>query len=397
MRVAGRIQRLGTETAFEVLAEVNRLRAQGKDITSFAIGEPDFDTPENIKNAATRALRDGHTHYGPSAGILPLRESAARYISRTRGVDVKAEEVVVTPGAKPILFSSILSCVDEGDEVIYPNPGFPIYESVINFVGAKAVPLFLFEDRDFRFDPEDLERKITPKTKMIIINSPHNPTGGVLAVEDLEVVARLAIDNDLWVLSDEVYSRMVHEGEFKSIISVPGMKERTILVDGFSKTYAMTGWRLGFGVMQKEMAIHFARIETNSNSCTATFSQYAGIEALEGPQDDSLAMMAEFRRRRDIIYQGLGQIRGVRCLKPKGAFYVYPNVTEACQNLGFSDSKELQQYLLHKAGVALLARSCFGPRCEGEKDEYIRLSYATSTENILQGLGRMKRAIESRS
>jgi len=396
MQIARRIGRLGTETAFEVLAEVNRLKAQGQDIISFAIGEPDFDTPQNIKDAATRAIRDGYTHYSPSAGILPLRESIARYISKTRGVEVEPEEVVVTPGAKPILLNSILSCVNEGDEVIYPNPGFPIYESVINFMGAKPVPLPLLEERNFRFDPEKLRMSITPKTRMIIINSPQNPTGGILTQDDLEAIARIAIQKDLWVLSDEIYSRMVYEGEFRSIVSIPGMKERTILLDGFSKTYAMTGWRLGFGIMRKELAVHVARIETNSNSCTATFTQYAGVEALEGPQADSFAIIAEFERRRDLIYQGLNDIEGIKCVKPKGAFYIYPNVTEACRNLGLSDSKELQQHLLHKGGVAVLARSCFGQRCEGEKEEYVRLSYATSRENIVEGLGRIKRAIESR-
>jgi len=397
MQIARRIGRLGTETAFEVLAEVNRLKAQGQDIVSFAIGEPDFDTPQNIKDAATRAIRDGYTHYSPSAGILPLRESIARYISKTRGVEVEPEEVVVTPGAKPILFDSILSCVNEGDKVIYPNPGFPIYESVINFMGVKPVPLPLLEERNFRFDPEKLRMSITPETRMIIINSPQNPTGGILTQDDLEAIARIAIQKDLWVLSDEIYSRMVYEGEFRSIVSIPGMKERTILLDGFSKTYAMTGWRLGFGIMRKELAVHVARIETNSNSCTATFTQYAGVEALEGPQEDSLAMIAEFERRRDLIYQGLNDIEGIKCVKPKGAFYIYPNVTEACRNLGLSDSRELQQYLLHKGGVAVLARSCFGRRCEGEKEEYVRFSYATSRENIMEGLGRIKRAIESRS
>ncbi len=397
MQIARRIGRLGTETAFEVLAEVNRLKAQGQDIISFAIGEPDFDTPQNIKDAATRAIRDGYTHYSPSAGILPLRESIARYISKTRGVEVEPEEVVVTPGAKPILLDSILSCVNEGDEVIYPNPGFPIYESVINFMGAKPVPLPLLEERNFRFDPENLRMSITPETRMIIINSPQNPTGGILTQDDLEAIARIAIQKDLWVLSDEIYSRMVYEGDFRSIVSIPGMKERTILLDGFSKTYAMTGWRLGFGIMREELAVHVARIETNSNSCTATFTQYAGIEALEGPQEDSLAMIAEFERRRDLIYQRLNDIEGIKCVKPKGAFYIYPNVTEACRNLGLSDSRELQQYLLHKGGVAVLARSCFGQRCKGEKEEYVRLSYATSRENIVEGLGRIKRAIESRS
>jgi len=394
MQIAKRIGRLGTETAFEVLAEVNKLKAEGKDIISFAIGEPDFDTPQNIRDAAVKAIGDGYTHYGPSTGILPLRESIARYISKTRGIEVDPDEVIVAPGAKPIIFDSILSCINEGDEVVYPSPGYPIYESVINFIGGKPVPLPLLEEKNFSFDTEDLQEKITPKTKMIIINSPQNPTGGILSYDDLKTIAKIAIQNDIWVLSDEIYCNMVYEGKFQSITSIPEMKERTILIDGFSKTYAMTGWRLGFGVMRKELATHIARMETNIVSCPATFTQYAGIEALEGPQDDSLDMIKEFQKRRDIIYKGLNDIKGIKCLKPKGAFYAYPNVTEACRSLDLSDSKELQQYLLHKGNVAVLARSCFGQRNEGEKEEYIRLSYATSTENILEGLRRIKKAVE---
>ena len=397
MQIAQRTRRLGTETAFEVLAEVNKLKAEGQDIISFALGEPDFDTPQNIKDAVKKAIDDGYTHYSPSAGILPLRESIVRYISRTRGIEVKPEEVVVTPGAKPIVFDSILSCINEGDEVIYPNPGYPIYESVINFIGGKPVPLPLLEEKNFSFNPEDLQRRITPRTKMIILNSPQNPTGGILDQNDLEIIAEIAIEADLWVLSDEVYSKIVYEGEFRSIISIPGMKERTILVDGFSKTYAMTGWRLGFGIMKKELALHVARIETNVDSCTATFTQYAGIEALEGSQKESRAMIAEFQKRRNLIHQELNKIRGIKCLMPRGAFYIYPNVTEACQDLGFHDSKELQQYLLHRANVAVLARSCFGKRNEGEEEEYIRLSYVTSRENIIEGVKRIKKAIESKS
>lgn len=397
MQIAQRIRRLGTETAFEVLAEVNKLKAAGKDIISFALGEPDFDTPQNIKDAGVKAIYDGYTHYSPSAGILPLRESILRYISRTRGIEVRPEEVVVTPGAKPIVFDSILSCINEGDEVIYPNPGYPIYESVINFIGGKPVPLPLLEEKNFSFNPEDLRARITPRTKMIILNSPQNPTGGILSQNDLEIIAEIAIEADLWVLSDEVYSKIVYEGEFRSIISIPGMKERTILVDGFSKTYAMTGWRLGFGIMKKELASYVARIETNVDSCTATFTQYAGIEALEGSQKESRAMIAEFQKRRDLIHQELNKIRGIKCLMPRGAFYIYPNVTEACQDLGFHDSKELQQYLLHRANVAVLARSCFGKRNEGEEEEYIRLSYVTSRENIVEGVKRIKKAIESKS
>jgi aspartate/methionine/tyrosine aminotransferase len=385
---------LGTETAFEVLAEVNKLKAAGKDVISFAIGEPDFDTPSNIIKEGVKALQEGFTHYGPSAGLLPLRESIARYISHTRGIPVSSEEIVVTPGAKPIIFYSILACINEGDEVIYPNPGFPIYESVINFVGAKAVPLPLLEKKNFSFAIDMLKDKITNKTRMIIINSPQNPTGGVLTEQDLKEIAKLAQQNNLWVLSDEIYSHMVYDGEFSSIVSLPGMKERTILLDGFSKTYAMTGWRLGFGVMNTQLAPHFARLETNSVSCTATFTQLAGIEALEGPQEESQAMIREFKSRRDIVVEALNDIDGITCKKPGGAFYVFPNVTEVCRRLNLRDSKELQKYLLYEAGVAILARTCFGRRNQEEDQEYIRLSYATSRENIREGVRRIKEAVE---
>lgn len=394
MRLAQRVERLGTETAFEVLAIVRQLEAEGKRIISFAIGEPDFDTPQNIKDAGSRAIQDNETHYGPSAGIMPLRETIAEYISRTRDIRVTPEQVVVTPGAKPIIFHSILACVDPGDEVIYPNPGFPIYESMIRFVGAKPVPLPLVEEKNFSFDVDHLRSLVTEKTKMIIINSPQNPTGGVLSKEDLEAVAELAIANDLWVFSDEIYSRLVFDGDFHSITAIPGMQERTIILDGFSKTYAMTGWRLGYGVTNPQLAQALARLETNSESCTATFTQWAGIEALKGPQDAAEAMAREFKERRDLIVKGLNEIEGISCLNPGGAFYVYPNVTGACKKLGLPDSKALQHYLLHEAGVAVLARSCFGQRNEGEDQEYVRFSYATSRVEIEEGLARIKQAIE---
>jgi len=394
MKKAKRMERLGTETAFEVLAQVNELKRKGRDIISFAIGEPDFDTPQNIKDAGIKAIKDGHTHYSPSSGVPSLRESAARYISKTRGIEVDPEEVVITPGAKPIIAYGILACVNEGDEVIYPNPGFPIYESFINFVGAKPVPLPLLEEKEFSFDPEQLEAKITDKTKMIIINSPQNPTGGILTEDDLKMIAEISKEKNIWIVSDEIYSQIIYDTEFKSIASIPGMKERTILIDGFSKTYAMTGWRLGFGVMRKDLAQDITRIQTNINSCTNTFIQYAGVEALEGPQDSSLSMVKEFKARRELIWEGLNEIKGIRCVKPKGAFYIYPNVTEVCQNLNLEGSKELQKYLLYEADVAVLSRSCFGCRNEGEKEEYIRLSYATSKKGILEGLKRIKKAVE---
>ena len=394
MQISQRMNRLGTEKAFEVLAEVKKLQAQGKRIISFAIGEPNFDTPNHIVKAGTKALHEGYTNYCPSAGILPFRQSIARYISRTRGVKVQPEEVVVTPGAKPIIFYSILACINEGDEVIYPNPGFPIYESVINFVGARAIPLPLLEEKDFRFDADKLKEKVSDKTRMIIINSPQNPTGGVLNQSDLSTIAEIAIERDIWVFSDEIYCNMVYNGEFQSIISLPHMKERTILLDGFSKTYAMTGWRLGFGVMNPELATHFTRLETNSVSCTATFTQKAGIEALEGPQNVSLNMIKEFKSRRDIIVEALNDIQGISCKNPDGAFYVFPNVTRVCHHLGLKDSRELQQYLLYEAGVAVLARTCFGQKNQEENQEYIRLSYATSRDNIIEGVKRIKKVVE---
>lgn len=394
MQKAQRMQRLGTETAFEVLAQVTELKAKGRNIISFCIGEPDFDTPQNIKQAAIKALKEGYTHYSPSPGILPLRESIARYISKTRGIQVDPEEVVVTPGAKPIIAYSILACVNEGEEVIYPNPGFPIYESFINFTRAKPVPLPLLEEKEFSFDPQMLKEKITDRTKMIILNSPHNPTGGILNQEDFEAIAEIAKKKNIWVLSDEVYCRIIYDAEFKSIASIPGMKEKTVLIDGFSKTYAMTGWRLGYGVMRKDLAQDLTRIQTNVNSCTNTFIQHAGVEGLEGPQDASFAMVKEFKERCSLIWEGLNEIKGIRCVKPKGAFYIYPNVTEVCQNLNLEDSKKLQEYLLHNADVAVLGRTCFGQRNQGEKDEYIRLSYATSKEDIQEGLERIKKAVE---
>lgn len=394
MRKADRMANLGTETAFEVLAEVKRLEAQGKDIVSFAIGEPDFATPENIKEAGIAAIRADETHYGPSAGLMQLREAVAEYISETRGIPVDPEEVVITPGAKPIIFFTILATVNPGDEVLFPSPGFPIYESVIRFVGGRPVPLPLLEEKGFEFDVEQMRSLVTPRTKLIILNSPHNPTGGMLSPEALEAVAEIALEYDLWVLSDEVYSRIVFSGEFASIASIPDMKERTILLDGFSKTYAMTGWRLGYGVMNRDLAVDIARLETNSESCTATFTQLAGVEALRGPQDATRAMVEKFRHRRDLIVRGLNSIKGISCLTPKGAFYVFPNVTQACRNLGLKDAKALQQKLLYEAGVAVLPRTSFGQRLPDEKEEYIRLSYATSEAQIEEGLERMRRLLE---
>ena len=396
MKLAKRIQNLGTENAFKVLAEVNKLKSQGKDIISFAIGEPDFNTPENIKEAGIKAIKENYTHYNPSAGIPELREEIAKHISKTRNIKVDPEEVVVTPGGKPIIFFSIFALINPGDEVIYPNPGFPIYESLINFIDAVAVPIPIIEEKNFSIDVNYLEKIITPKTKMIILNSPHNPTGGMIEKEDLQAIAELAIKHDIIVFSDEIYSGIVFDGKFNSIASFKNMKERTIILDGFSKTYAMTGWRIGYGIFNKDIAPVIANLGTNSVSCTATFTQMAAVEALRGPQDDSIEMTKIFKERSKLIVDGLNDIKGVKCLYPKGAFYVFPNVTEACRNLGFESSVELQQYLLHEGGVAVLPRTSFGVKNKGEKEEYIRLSFATSNEAIEKGLERMKKAIEKK-
>ena len=384
MNFADRMDRLGTESAFEVLAKAKGLEAQGKDIVHLEIGQPDFITPANISEAAFKAMKDGHTGYGPSAGLVEFREVIAEHISETRGVEIHPDEVTVTPGAKPIIFFTILALVNEGDEVIYPNPGFPIYESVIDFIDAKAVPLPLREEVDFRFRIEDLEASISDRTKLLIINSPQNPTGGTLAKSDLEAIAELAIKHNFYVLTDEVYSRILYEGNHDSLISLPGMKERTILLEGHSKTYAMTGWRLGYGIAPTELADKITQLTINSNSCTATFTQFAGIEALKGPQDFVHEMVTEFRKRRDAIVDGLNAIEGVSCIKPLGAFYVFPNVSQlslSCQ--------DLSDYLLEDAGVAVLPGTAFGKYGDG----YLRLSYANSLENIQEALARMDSAI----
>jgi len=393
-RFAERMNRLGTENAFEVLAVVNRLRAEGRDIVSFAIGEPDFPSPSNIKRAGMRAIEEDKTHYGESAGLKQLREAIAAHIRKTRRIDVGPQNVVVTPGAKPILFNTIMATVNPGDEVMYPNPGFPIYESLIDWVGATSVALPLRESLDFNFDPDEFRRLVTPKTRLIILNTPQNPTGGVLTKATLEAVAEVAQERDIWVLADEVYSQMVYDGEFVSVASMPGMAERTVILDGFSKTYSMTGWRLGYGVMPADLATWEARIETNLNSCTATFTQWAGLEALTGPQDESQAMIAEFRRRRSLIVDGLNAIPGFSCKMPAGAFYVFPNVTEACRLLGMKDAKTFQEHLLFEGNVAVLPRTAFGRPGPREEGEYVRFSYASAAPVIEEGLGRIRRVLE---
>jgi aspartate aminotransferase len=382
---AKRMETLGTETAFEVLAKAKALEKQGKDVVHLEIGEPDFDTPKNIKEAAVKALNAGYTHYGPSAGLPEFRETIAQYVSKTRGIKAEADEVVVTPGAKPIMFFSVLALVNAGEEVLYPNPGFPIYESLVNFVDAKPVPIPLKEENDFRLDPEYVKEKITKKTKMIILNYPENPTGGILTRDDLKVIADcIAGRDDVFVLADEIYSRIIYEGKHESIASLPGMKDKTILLDGFSKTYAMTGWRLGYGVMRKDIAQKVAQLMTNSTSCTASFTQMAGMEALKGPQDDAEKMVAEFKKRREVIVSGLNSIKGISCKKPRGAFYVFPNITGTGM-----DCRKLGDHLLYNAGVAVLPGTSFGKFGEG----YLRLSFANSVENIKKALDRIAKAV----
>jgi len=380
IHVAERMGRLGTETAFEVLARARALERQGKSVVHLEIGEPDFDTPAHIRDAAKRALDAGMTHYGPSAGLPELREAIAKHIGETRGIPVAADEVVVTPGAKPIMFFVIMALVNRGDEVVYPNPGFPIYESVINFVGGVPVPVPLLEETGFGLDLAHLERKVSKKTRLIIINSPENPTGGVLAPEEIARIAEIARHHDVPVLSDEIYRRFLYEGEFVSIARFPGMKERTVILDGFSKSYAMTGWRLGFGVMPAPLAEHVTRLMTNSASCTATFIQQAGVAALEGDDTPVQAMVAEFRQRRDLVVDGLNRIPGVTCVRPRGAFYVFPNVKAFGR-----PSKEIATALLEESGVAVLGGTAFGEHGEG----YLRLSYAASRETIQEALRRI--------
>jgi aspartate aminotransferase len=378
LRLARRMARLGTETAFEVLNKARALERQGKSIIHLEIGEPDFDTPANVVEAGIDALRQGWTHYGPSAGLPELRQALAEYVSRTRGVKVSSDEVVVVPGGKPIIFFAILALIDEGDEVIYPNPGFPIYESMIHYVGGRAVPIHLREDRDFSLDVNELAALINDRTRLIILNSPENPTGGVLERRDIEQIAKLIGDRNIMILSDEIYSRLLFDGsQHFSIMSVPGMQERTILLDGFSKTYAMTGWRMGYGVMRPDLAGHMTRLMTNSNSCTASFTQVAGIEAIRGEQSSVDHMRDEFQRRRDMFVTGLNNIKGFSCRMPKGAFYVFPNITKT----GWK-SKPLADTLLEQAGVAALSGTAFGEFGEG----YLRFSVANSLEHLQQAL-----------
>jgi len=384
MKLSSRMSRLGTETAFEVLAKAKALEAQGRDIIHLEIGEPDFDTPANIVDAAVEAMRSGHTHYTAANGIPPLREAIAEEVSQTRDIPVHPDQVVVVPGGKPIMFFILLALCESGDEVIYPNPGFPIYESMINFVGATPVPIPLLMEKEFSFDLDDFRRLVTDRTRLIILNSPANPTGGVLSPDDLAQVAEIVLARQIPVLADEIYSHILYDEAFASISTIPGMKDLTIILDGYSKTYAMTGWRMGYGVMPIELAQQITKLMVNSNSCTAAFSQMAGVEALKGPQDAVAEMVDAFRRRRDLIVDGLNEIPGFRCLLPKGAFYVFPNIEGTGRT-----SQELADYLLQEAGVALLSGTCFGAYGEG----FLRLSYATSEANIAKALDLINDAV----
>ncbi len=384
MRLSQRMARLGTETAFEVLVRARALEAKGKHVIHLEIGEPDFATPGHITEAAFRALKGGATHYGPAAGIPELRAAVAEDTARRRGVRATPEMVVVTPGGKPIMFFVILALVDDGDEVLYPNPGFPIYESMIRYIGGNPVPVRLLEDKGFTLDVDQLVSRVNPRTRLIILNYPHNPTGGTIPESGLRAIADVAAKHGVPVLSDEIYSRILYDGSHVSIASLPGMEPLAIILDGFSKTYAMTGWRLGYGVMPAPMAQVVAKLQVNATSCTATFSQMAAVAALKEDQSSVDRMVAEFRRRRDVIVDGLRQIPGFQCARPKGAFYVFPNITRT----GHS-SRTLADMLLDEAGVACLSGTAFGEFGEG----HLRFSYANSLENIEEALRRIKSLI----
>jgi len=378
--LARRMELLGTETAFEVLARAKALERQGRHIVHLEVGEPDFDTPANIKDAAMAALRGGYTHYTPTAGLWEAREAVAAYVARTRGIPVAPDEIVLTPGAKPVMFFAMLLLVEPGDEVIVPDPGYPIYESMARFAGGTVRPLALREENDFRADPDEFRRLLTPRTKLVVLNSPHNPCGSVLTRGDLTAMAAALGGSGAWVLSDEIYGRILYDGEQVSIASLPGMRERTIILDGFSKTYAMTGWRLGYGVMPAPLAERMTQLATNATSCAAAFTQLAGAEALSGSQESVERMVSEFRRRRDLVVRGLNAIDGLSCRTPQGAFYVFPN----CKKVD-PDSGRFAALLLNEMGVAVLSGTAFGASGAG----YLRLSYANSVPNLEEGLRRI--------
>jgi aspartate aminotransferase len=385
MRLAAGMDRIGTETAFEAATRARALEATGRSVIHLEIGEPDFDTPANIRQAAQRALDQGATHYTPTVGIPELRAAIAADATIRKGFSVTPDRVVVTPGGKPVMFFAILALVSEGDEVIYPDPGFPIYESMANYVGGKAVPCPIRQENGFRLDPAELATLVTPRTRLLILNSPANPTGGVSTREDMEQIAAVARERDLVVLADEIYGRIIYEGEHVSIASLPGMAERTIVLDGFSKTYAMTGWRLGYGIVPEPLVTPFSRLLVNSVSCTNAATQWAGVEALTGPQDSVDEMVAEFRVRRDLVVAGLNSIPGVTCLLPEGAFYAFPDIS----GTGLTGA-EMADKLLYEGGVSVLAGTAFGHVGR----DHLRLSYANSRANLEEALRRMRSVIE---
>jgi len=386
MRLADRMSRLGTETAFDCLRRAKALECK-MDVVHLEIGEPDFDTPVHIREAAKKAIDEGYTHYGPSAGLPELRAAVAKYAGNLRGIHINPDQVVITPGGKPVMAFAIMALVEEDDEVIYPNPGFPIYESLIDYMGGTPVPIHLREQRDFRLDAEELASMVNPRTKLIIINSPANPTGGVLGREDLGLIAETALKHNVWILADEIYAEILYEGKFESISQFPEIRERLIILDGFSKTFAMTGWRIGYGIMPVQMAEKLARIQTNMNSCTATFTQRACLDALTGPRVEIDRMLTEFRKRRDFIVKGLSEIPGFRCKLPLGAFYAFPNV----EGTGI-DCEVLAHRLLEEKGVACLAGTCFGKYGDG----FLRFSYANSIENIAKALARIRELVDKK-
>jgi aspartate/methionine/tyrosine aminotransferase len=384
MRLAQRMIGIGTETAFEAAARARAWEAQGHDVIHLEVGEPDFETPVNIRDAAKRALDEGWTHYGPPLGQPKLREAIARDSTARRGFQVDPANVVVTPGAKPIMFYALLALIDSGDEVVYPDPGFPIYESMTRYAGGTPKPYALREANDFRFDADEVPALVGPRTKLIIINSPHNPTGGVLTREDIEAIADIARNRDVMVLADEIYGRGVYEGEQISIASLPGMAERTIVLDGFSKAYAMTGWRLGYAIVPPALVEAYSKLIINSVSCTSSFEQMAAVEALTGPQDSVAQMAAEFRLRRDLIVEGLNRIPGIRCRQPHGAFYVFPNVA----GTGMSGT-QFTDRMLYEGNVCVLSGTAFGQT----SPDHIRISYANSQANLRRALERIEEVV----
>jgi aspartate/methionine/tyrosine aminotransferase len=382
IKFAERMQRLGTESAFEVLAKAKAMEAQGREVVHMEIGEPDFATPDNIVESAVSAMQNGYTHYTPAAGITEVREATARFVSNRLNTQVEASEVVLVPGSKNVLLFTLLACMEPGDEVIYPDPGYPVYHSLINFLGGKPVPILLREERDFRMDLEELASLVTPRTRLLIVNTPQNPTGGVLTREDVEFIARLAIENDLIVIADEIYSQICYGFDHVSLLSLPGMRERTVLMDGMSKAYAMCGWRLGYGVAPRELAEQMTGLMINSSSCAAAFTQMAAIEAFDAPESEMAvrSMVEEFKRRRDLVVSRVNQIPGFSCRVPQGAFYVFPNIEGTGRN-----ERELAESLLNDAGVAVLPGTAFGPGGKG----HIRIAYTNSQAELAKGLERI--------